>query len=63
MALLEQKTMKTADILNEFRASFFAMSRLASFPWTVSMRRHAERNSRQTSFENMPVCALKLKMN
>ncbi|XP_072225226.1 protein-lysine N-methyltransferase EEF2KMT [Leuresthes tenuis] len=34
MALLEQKTMKTADILNEFQASFFAMSRLASFPWT-----------------------------
>ncbi|KAM4531415.1 protein-lysine N-methyltransferase EEF2KMT isoform 2-T2 [Odontesthes bonariensis] len=34
MALSEQKTMKTADILSEFRASFFAMSRLASLPWT-----------------------------
>lgn len=32
----DRKSGIKADILRDFRVSFFAMSRLASFPWTVS---------------------------
>uniref|UniRef100_A0A3B3X2L5 Uncharacterized protein n=1 Tax=Poecilia mexicana TaxID=48701 RepID=A0A3B3X2L5_9TELE len=39
MALSEQKERKPEDILRDFRASFFSMNRLASFPWTVSLSR------------------------
>ncbi|PWA16057.1 hypothetical protein CCH79_00016515 [Gambusia affinis] len=34
MAHSEQKERKPEDILRDFRASFFSMNRLASFPWT-----------------------------
>lgn len=32
----DRKPEKTPDILHEFQKSFFSMSRLVSFPWTVS---------------------------
>ncbi|XP_061568228.1 protein-lysine N-methyltransferase EEF2KMT [Cololabis saira] len=35
MALSELETMEKTDDLREFRVAFFAMSRLASFPWTM----------------------------
>lgn len=33
---LPQGKLEKTDILREFQASFFSMSRLVSFPWTVS---------------------------
>ncbi|XP_054590530.2 protein-lysine N-methyltransferase EEF2KMT isoform X1 [Nothobranchius furzeri] len=35
MAVSEQRKEKNGEVLIEFRASFFAMKRLTSFPWTV----------------------------
>ena len=50
------------DILRDFQASFFAMSRLASFPWTVSETgrydvsiHHKERALRQTPFKYLTI--------
>lgn len=33
----EEKLVKNAVILREFQVAFFAMGRLASFPWAVSI--------------------------
>ena len=59
--LSEQETsdeirVKMKEILKEFQVSFFSMSRLASFPWTVSMKtlhrgRVAPNSSQKRLFE------------
>ncbi|XP_047212405.1 protein-lysine N-methyltransferase EEF2KMT-like [Girardinichthys multiradiatus] len=50
MAVLEQKEKrKHVDILREFRASFFSMNRLASFPWTFIETELQNKSSEFTS--------------
>lgn len=55
----EEIRVKKMDILKDFQVSFFSMSRLPSFPWTVSMVWRIA--SRQSPFKNVPVRVAKIR--